>query len=81
MEQKTPQEDRCVFKKDNLYYKVFLGKDKLIDYQREAFIGKLLTELHTNKDDHIMKTLETKYNVDQTTKGEMVATAKECAAR
>lgn len=81
MEQKTPQEDRCVFKKDNLYYKVFLGKDKLIDYQREAFIGKLLTELHTNKDDHIMKTLETKYNVDQTTKDEMVATAKECAAK
>jgi len=91
MQQVVSQPDRCVFKKDDKYYKVFFSPEdgkpkereyaKLNDYQREAFIGTFLSKKHTNKDDHIMKTLDTQYNTKQPIKDEMVTTAQECATK
>lgn len=61
-EEVTTQGDRCVFKKGNQYYKVFIGEDKIIDFQRESFSGRIISEYHTNKNDHIVKTLNGQYN-------------------
>lgn len=61
----TNQDVRCVFKKDDKFYKVYLGDDdRTGDFQREYFVSKTLGTHHSNGKDRIVQTTDGFYNMN-----------------
>lgn len=65
-------DDRCVFKKEGNYYKIFNGMDGKTDFMREYFIGRLLNESRSAS--HLVKTKDSGV-IDTEMRKEMLGTA------